>query len=307
VSTGEVAQWSGEGLKAWPGGKMPATVEIAQGKLRQALFPALQDDGASVSCRLFPTAAAAERVHRSGVLRLFMVALPQQHRALLQRARADRALVLRGRELARGNDLAEDAVSAAFVAVFLPESSDVPRTADAFRARLDAGRARIVPAAERLLSLVGEILALRDSLAARLAGGLTGPGAGDAAADIEAQLAALVAPGFLLSTLPERLQEMPRYLKAVALRIERLALGRGEARQVLDLAPHRQRLREGMATEWSDVATAAAFEHYRWMVEEYRVQLFAQQLGVGEKVSHTRLEAQWMKVRELQAGLRPAN
>jgi ATP-dependent helicase HrpA len=43
------------------------------------------------------------------------------------------------------------------------------------------------------------------------------------------------------------------------------------------------------------------------MVEEYRVQLFAQQLGVGEKVSHARLEAQWQRVRELQAGLGTSN
>jgi ATP-dependent helicase HrpA len=307
VAAGKVSHWSGEGLKAWPGDSMPATVEITQGKLRQALFPALQDDRASVSCRLFPSAAAAERVHRGGVLRLFMLALPQQHRALLQRARADRTLVLRGRELADGKDLAEDAVSAAFAAVFLPESKDVPRDAHVFRERLDEGRTRVMPEAERLLALVGDILELRDALAARLASGLTGPGAGDAAEDMEAQLAALVAPGFLLSTPAERLREIPRYLKAATLRIERLALGKGEARQVLDLTPHRQRLREGAATEWSGVATAAAFTRYRWMVEEYRVQLFAQQLGVGEKVSHARLEAQWMKVRELQAGLRPAN
>lgn len=307
VSAGDESGWSGEGLKRWPAGVMPATVTITQGKLRQALFPAIQDDGAAVSCRLFPTAAAAGRVHRRGVLRLFMLALPQQHRALLQQARADRALVLRGRELAAGKDLAEDAVSAAFAAVFLPENTETPRDAETFGARLGEGRARIVPEAERFLALAGEILAGRDACLARLAAGLTGPGAGDAATDISEQLDALVQPGFLLAVPPERLQQLPRYLQAVMLRIERLALGKGEARQALDLAPHRRRLCEGAATEWSSLEAFTAFGHYRWMVEEYRVQLFAQQLGAREKVSHARLEAQWQKVRQLQAGLRPAN
>ena len=299
--------WAGEGFRDWTFGAVPEQVELPHGRGRQRLFPAIQDDGQSVSCRLFPTPAAAQRAGRLGVLRLFMLALPQQHRALLQRARADRALVLRGRGLAGGKDLAEDAVTAAFAAVFLPDDGEVPRDEAAFRARLEAGRARLVPEAERFLGLVGEILALQEDCASRLARGLGGPGAGEAAADMAGQLAALVYPGFLRHTAAGQLAHLPRYLRAMLARIERLALGKGEARQVLDLAPHRQRLAEGQATEWSSEVAAAAFRAYRWMVEEYRVQLFAQRLGVTGKVSHARLEAQWQEVRALHAGLGRAN
>jgi Cft2 family RNA processing exonuclease len=101
--------------------------------------------------------------------------------ALLQQARADRKLVLRGRELAVGKDLAEDAVTAAFAQVFLPAELALPRDEPSFRAGLEAGRARIVPEAERFFGLVGEILGLREDCAARLARGLTGPGAAAAA------------------------------------------------------------------------------------------------------------------------------
>jgi ATP-dependent helicase HrpA len=76
---------------------------------------------------------------------------------------------------------------------------------------------------------------------------------------------------------------------------------------VLELAPHRQRLSTAKATDWTITEVAEAFRQYRWMVEEYRVQLFAQQLGVAEKVSHARLETHWQKVRELQAGVAAAN
>jgi ATP-dependent helicase HrpA len=301
------AAWSGEGFRDWRFGAVPERVELRQGRMRQTLFPALQDDGASVSCRLFPTPAAAARADRLGLLRLFMLALPQQHRGLLQRARGDRALVLRGRELAAGKDLAEDVVMAAFAAVFLPAGVERPRSEAAFRARLDECRARIVPEAERFIALVGQVLELREQCNSCLARGLTGPGAREAATDIEAQLADLVYPGFLPHTPAERLASMPRYLRAILLRIEKLSVGKGEARLVLDLAPHLQRRREGEAVEWSSAAAAEAFQAYRWMVEEYRVQLFAQQLGVGEKVSHARLEAQWQRVRALQAGLESPN
>jgi ATP-dependent helicase HrpA len=96
VDANGAAAWSGEGFRDWCFGGVPERVEVRQGRMRQTLFPAIQDDGGSVSCRLFPTPAAAARVGRLGVLRLFMLALPQQHRGLLQRARADRGLVLRG-------------------------------------------------------------------------------------------------------------------------------------------------------------------------------------------------------------------
>jgi ATP-dependent helicase HrpA len=299
--------WSGEGFREWRFGAVPERVELRRGRTLQTLFPGVQDDGGSVSCRLFPTPESAARASRLGVLRLFMLALPQQHRALLQRARADRALVLRGRELAAGKDLAEDAVMAAFAAVFLPAGSGLPRDEASFRQSFDANRSRIVPEAERFLLLLAEILELRDQCQARLRAGITGPGAATAAVDISEQLAGLVFPGFLRQAPPERLEAMPRYLCAVLQRMERLAMGKGEARQVLELAPHRRRLSESGPTEWSTAAAAAAFQAYRWMVEEYRVQLFAQQLGVGEKVSHARLEAQWQRVRELQAGIGAAN
>nr|WP_276611324.1 ATP-dependent RNA helicase HrpA [Thioalkalivibrio sp. XN8] len=299
--------WTGEGLRQWSFGPMPPEASVRRGQTVQRLFPGLQDDGNAVSCRLYPTAAAAAAAHRGGVLRLLMLALPQQHRELLKRARGDRRLILRGRDLARGEDLAEDLVSAAFSRVFLPAGSELPRDEAGFRACLDQGRARLMPDAEQLLALATETLELHDECRRRLAQGLTGPGAREAAADIEAQLTALVCPGFLAATPPERLVELPRYLRGILMRMDRLALGKGEARQVLDLKPHRERLAGQAETRWASAEAADAFQRYRWLVEEYRVQLFAQALGARDKVSHARLEAQWQRCRELQAGLQAAH
>jgi ATP-dependent helicase HrpA len=221
--------------------------------------------------------------------------------------RADRVLTLRGRGLGRGPDLGEDLALAAFRAVFLPEGRPLPRTPDAFRERLAAGRAEVVPAGERLLAVLREVLELRGAVVEKLDRGLTGPGATEAQEDLIVQVAGLFPPGFVASTPAECLKSYPRYLRAVLMRIERLASGRGEARQVLELRPHRERLLEGMDPEAAPVAATEAFEAYRWMVEELRVSLFAQKLGTEGKISAARLEQQWDRIRALRAGMAAPN
>jgi len=303
---GSQGAWGGSGFRDWRFGPMPGPVEIVRGATRQRLFPGIADEGGSVACRLYATAGAAAAATRRGVLRLFVLALPQQYRELVRQARGDRELVLLGRELAAEGDLAEEAARAAFAAVFLPDDTAPPRDAASFRARLDAGRATVIEAGEGLIALLREVLALRARIQQRLGAGLGGPGAALASADIDRQLARLVYAGFVRDIAPGRLAHLPRYLRAILVRIERLAQGRGEARQMLELAPHGERLATA-AREWSSPDAAAAWEGYRWMVEEFRVSLFAQQLGTAGKVSHARLEEHWARVQRLEAGMAVPN
>ena len=307
VGRAGAARWGGEGLKEWSFGPIPEVIEVERGGTRQRLFPGIHDDGGSVSCALYATPAAAAAASAEGVLRLFALALPQQYRALVKSVRSDRALTLRGRDLGRGSDLAEDLALAAFRCVFLPDGRPVPATPEAFRERLADGRADVVPAGERLLAIAGEVLEVRAEVLQKLERGTTGPGAAEAEVDIREQLAALLPRGFLATTPEARLKSFPRYLRAILVRIERLAAGRGEARQVLDLKPHRARLAEGIDPATAPMPAVEAFEDYRWMVEELRVSLFAQKLGTEGKISAARLEGQWDRIRALRAGLKSPN
>ncbi|MFN2168092.1 MAG: DUF3418 domain-containing protein, partial [Anaerolineae bacterium] len=295
------------GLRSWTFGRVPERVEVSRAGITQVLFPAVRDDGNSVSLRLYPTSVDADAVTRGGVRRLFALALDQQYRALVKAARKDKALTLRGRDLAAGGDLAGDLALAAFGQVFLPEGQSLPRDERAFRARLEAGRSELVPAGEALLALSGEILELRARVLDRLERGLTGPGAAAAAADIAAQVGGLFPAGFVVSTPAVHLAGYPRYLRAALTRMDRLASGRGEAKHLLALKPHLERLEEGPDRVTATPETMAAFEAYRWMVEEFRVSLFAQQLGTRGKVSAARLENQWDRFRALRAGLAAAD
>jgi ATP-dependent helicase HrpA len=299
--------WQGEGLRTWSFGPVPDALEVDRGGVRQRLFPGIHDDGGSVSLALYPTPSSAAIATRRGVLRLFTLGMPQQYRGLLKAARGDKALILRGRGLSGGEDLGEDLAEGAFQAAFLPPGEEVPRTPEAFRQRLERGRGEVVPAGERLLKIVREILGLRADVVRRLDRGLTGPGAAQAEEDVKRQVESLFPAGFLATVPGARLQEYPRYLQAVLVRVDRLATGKGEARQVLDLKPHRERVAEGIDAPAASPEALEAFETYRWMVEEFRVSLFAQTLGTRGKVSAARLESQWDRVRALKAGLAPAN
>jgi ATP-dependent helicase HrpA len=119
-----------------------------------------------------------------------------------------------------------------------------------------------------------------------------------AALEAEGHLLRLTQPGFLTVTDWEYLQEYPRYFRAVPMRLEKMRSG-GEAadRQgVTELEHYWQMYLE--RRELHDLAgiTDHELEVFRWMLEEYRVSLFAQRLGTAVKVSPQRLDRQWAKV-----------
>ena len=101
--------------------------------------------------------------------------------------------------------------------------------------------------------------------------------AAPAAADIRAQLAWLAPAGFLLTTPWERLQEFPRYLQAIEQRLEKLGRDpRRDAQLAAEIAPLETRYRERVKAERG--LRPPGEDEFRWMLEEFRVSLFAQQL-----------------------------
>jgi ATP-dependent helicase HrpA len=119
-----------------------------------------------------------------------------------------------------------------------------------------------------------------------------------AAADVQSQLAHLVPAGFLTSTPWEWLRHYPRYLKAIAQRLEKLTsdgLLRDQRNFEL-IAPRWEAYLERAERQRQQDLFDAELEHYRWMLEEYRVSLFAQKLGTSLTVSEKRLDEQWSKV-----------
>jgi ATP-dependent helicase HrpA len=117
-------------------------------------------------------------------------------------------------------------------------------------------------------------------------------------AEIDAQLGLLFQPGFIAATPWRWLQQYPRYLRAVVARIDKLRGQFARDRELSrELLPLQRQLQELLARAPAALTDSEAALRYRWLLEEYRVSLFAQALGTLEPVSAKRLRDQWELVR----------
>ena len=149
--------------------------------------------------------------------------------------------------------------------------------------------------AQELARLIGAILAEHQILQKKIQGAKAFP---EAVRDVGAQLARLMPKGFVLATPWERLQHFPRYLKAAALRLDKLRADPArEARPTAELAPlETQWLRED-GKQRKGGAVDPQLEQFRWLLEELRVQLFAQELRTPVPVSAKRLQKMWQTMK----------
>ena len=282
------------GISDWDFGALPEQLPFEQGGITLQGYPALQVEEDGLALRLLDSPERAAVAHRAGVRRLLMKRFAQQARHLRRLPALDR-MALNYREVDDADALKRDYVAAVFDAVFLADG--VPRDREAWLACCQAGREAIVATGERLLERVSDILARQDAIRRQLRGNVP-LGLVDSYQDIRRQLDGLIHPGFLLETPPDRLADLPRYLEGMQRRLERLA--RDPNRDQAGLAaitPHQRRLDEAIARHERKGIRDPALDRVRWLLEEYRVSLFAQELGTRERVSEKRLARAWEAVR----------
>jgi ATP-dependent helicase HrpA len=220
-----------------------------------------------------------------------MLALPQQAKYVHKRFADDRELVLLSSGLSLATPLADALTRRAFRECFVSAEVSLPRSQDEFAQRLESRRGGLTEVADELAATM--VLALKELRAARTVLGTLAPAAfAEAIADITAQLQTLLPPAFIETTPRPWLDYLPRYLKAVARRIERLA---GNLKRDAELAakvkPFSAALR-ALSAQPSLAGTGEQLEQLRWMIEEFRVSLFAQELRTMMKVSEKRLAEQ---------------
>jgi ATP-dependent helicase HrpA len=278
------------GLTEFPMQPVPVSVPGAGGV---PAYPALQDDGEVASLAVHAQREVAERLHPQGVRRLLAIALadrmkqarkqlPVQPKISLLYAAIESADPRRD-GLKDADRLRSDLVDGAFAALSADGLLAI-RDADAFAQRRDAIAKALFGEAMRRLQQADAILALVAEVRAKLESKLMGWARANLD-DMRAQLDALAHPGFLREVPAEALAEYPRWLKALSLRAERAQRDptRDQAR-MLEVKPFADALAH------ADPADAEA-QALRWELQELRVQLFAQELGVKGGVSPKRLAA----------------
>jgi ATP-dependent helicase HrpA len=180
--------------------------------------------------------------------------------------------------------------------VFLGDD-EIIRTEQAFRRKLDHGWDAMGSAAHEVGRLIDEILQARQALAVQLAEPDT-PATRGAIGDLRAQLDGLFPSRFMIDTPSCWLVQYPRYLRAAQRRLEKIRTGHLDRDRVRfeQLAPLIARLDEARKAQ-PDRPDTPELVQYRWMLEEFRVSLFAQELGTAIPISAKRLERQWKKIR----------
>jgi ATP-dependent helicase HrpA len=284
--------WTRANVTRWDFGDLPDSVVSLQAGRDVRLYPSLIDEGARVDLRLLPPGEGAVEQHRHGVRWLLLKNLPQQTGLIRERALADRELLLAYHGVGSADELVDDLLLASADEAFT--LSTPIRTRAAFDSVLGAGRAELVGKADDLRALLREVVTLARELRRDLKGA-AGKGAQPEVRDeIAAQLGRLVGPRLLSSTPPEWRKHLPRYLRAARARWDKRGDRRDAdlAREVRAAAAPLERWRAEWPEAWP---WPLGVVEYRWLLEELRVSLFAQQLGTSRPVSAKRLEQAWRR------------
>ena len=270
------------GLREFPADGVPVSVT---GEAGLPAFPALVARDGEVVLEVFADAERARVEHPRGVVALLRLALADRLRQLPRQLPVSAKLGLVYSAIESAERLRGDLVEAAFAALTEDGVGEI-RSVEAFHARVEAIAKGLMPAAverlQRVEAIVSAYVALLPLLEPPLMGWATA-----SYGDLRAQLQALIHPGFLRSTPASALRELPRYLRAMALRAERLRLDpqRDQAR-LLELQPFTTALEQARA---AGREADPRWQALRWEIEELRVSLFAQALGTRQPVSIKRL------------------
>jgi ATP-dependent helicase HrpA len=283
----------------WDFGELPELMEIRKGGQTLIGFPALIDDGDAVRIEVFDEPEVAHARHRAGLRRLFALHIRDALKYLeknlpgLQSMGVAYMAVGKAENGSGGgtlDELRQQILDLALDRAFLGEP--LPTDATAFKARLDEGRGRLTLIANEIARQAGLILTEYAAAARKLKE--SKPPA-DVAADVQQQLQRLVPKTFLSSSPYAQLQHFPRYLKAVQLRLDKLRADPArDAARLAELRPQEQRFWR-LVTERKGVQDAR-LQEVRWLLEELRVSLFAQELRTPQPVSLKRLDKAWSQV-----------
>ncbi|GAB4177151.1 MAG: ATP-dependent RNA helicase HrpA [Wenzhouxiangellaceae bacterium] len=285
----QAGQWRRDGLKRLDDLVLPPEVRTRGG---DPAWPALVDQGDCAGLRLFDARHEARHAHQLGVWRLMLLALDDKLRYLLRVHRLSTAAQIAWTRVGDVKSLIRMLVER----VVFDALDDAWGVRD--QAALDALERRLRP---ELVAQAASAIETLDSVICRwheIRGRLAelGPAQPSAEADITAQLDDLIYDGFVADIEVRRLGDYLRYLEGIGLRLEALAQDprRDVARQAL-VQPWWDRYQQWLA---DGKPYTEALDRFRWLIEEYRIQVFAQRLGTRARVSEQRLAEAWAAVED---------
>lgn len=274
----------------WTFGELPELMELRRAGQTLVGFPALIDHGTHVGIEVFDEPELAAARHRAGLRRLVALAVKEPLKQLAKGIPELQRLGALYLGLGTVEELRDQIIEVALDRAFLLEP--LPADAAAFDARIAQGRPRLGLIANEVARAAGAVLAEHAAAVRKLKDARAPKAVAD---DIGAQLQRLVGKRFVADTPPAQLPQLPRYLKAVQLRLDKLKA---------DPARDAARMAEARVAEARWLKRSAELrgrrdprlDDYRWLLEELRVSLFAQELRTPQPVSSKRLDKVWAQL-----------
>ena len=280
------------GLKQWDFGDLPQTLSFERDGLKVTGYPALEDNVESVSIKLFDTAHEAEIKHRQGVCRLMRFELKEQIKQLEKGLPNFNQYALSLRNVMSPDDLSEDILTAIADRAFIGED-DLPRTNADFMKLKQRARTRL-PAVSEAIARQAQAIATEFQLLAIQRAKMPAT-VNRLKKDVDTQVQLLVYKSCFSQTPWEYLQNIPRYLKGLRLRIEKHPSNPDrDGKNAASVSAVWQKWQDKTnQLQASGSFIPPALQDYRWLIEELRVSLFAQELKTPFPVSIKRLEKSW--------------
>jgi ATP-dependent helicase HrpA len=279
----------------WDFGDLREVIEAGHAGWKIRQYPALKDEGDGVSVGLYTDPAKARAIHAIGLARLFVLSLGKEAKTLVRfrQLPLQASLYLRNVGYADAA-IADDFLLAVAAEAFVRDQPDI-RTVAVFTERLKSCYSRLAEAQGELSRIFFDtITAAAERMRIAESDERLSPAT---VAAVKNQLAWLVFPGFLRNVPLSRLRHYRRYLEGVRIRLERARLSPStDAEREALVAPYWNRYRETVTAQKVPRFNAEALADYRWMVEEFRVSVFAQELRTPTPISAKRLDAKWAEV-----------
>ncbi|MFD0929888.1 ATP-dependent RNA helicase HrpA [Methylophilus glucosoxydans] len=283
------------GLKQWDFGDLPATLTFSKDGRQLTGYPGLEDNGDSVAIKLFDTPEAALAAHRKGVCRLMRFELKEQVKQLEKGLPGFNQYALLLRAIMNPDQLREDMLQCIADRAFIAED-DLPRSNAEFMQLKTRARTRL-PAVTEALTRQAQLIANEYQVLVAQLQKMT-PVTQKIKRDCEQQLQGLLYHGFFSRTPWEQLPHLPRYLKAIKLRIDKYPTSiERDGRHTQALVQLEQRWQQKIEQlRKAHLPVTNQLQDFAWQLQELRVSLFAQELRTPYPVSIKRLEKLWQEM-----------
>ena len=283
-------------IVSWNFGQLPDSVQLDRGAVKVRAYPALEEHGSYVDLKVLDNPQEAKAVSYSGMCRLALLENGQAYKYLIKQLLKGNDLGLSVVNMGKREQVADDIAMAVAADLFFPDFQLVYDEAD-FKQTVEQNKSELIQKAQdyekTLIQVMKEVVAIKKGIKSSknaLAIALV-------AKDVNSQLSQLFYPGCVFKTPIKWFNQLPRYLRAIQIRLEKAPLNpQKDKLAMIELdkfwSMHEERLqKEGEFSYQSN----AEWQLFRWMLEEYRVSLFAQTLKTQMPVSDKRLKKQWEK------------